>query len=289
MRLPRFLAVLLVWLVPVLAGAAPFKLSTWNLDWLTLRPQGDAALPDDVTVRDAADFARLHWYATALNPDVVAVEEVDGPAPLAKLFPPSDYTLIFTHDDVVQRVGLAVRHGIGVRQNPDLRALDVYPPEARFQLRSGLDATLTFPGGARLRLLAVHLKTGCWDRKLSDRSRACRALREQLRVLEPWIAAREAEHVAFAVLGDFNRDMDGADSFFAGLAATAPLTRVTAGYADPCWGGDRFIDHILLGGPARAWLVPDSMRVLVYKETNPALRDALSDHCPVSVRLAPRP
>lgn len=286
MRGSRFLAALLVCL-PLAARAAPFKLTTWNLDWLTLRPQGDASLPDDVTVRKPADFARLHWYAAALKPDIVAVEEVDGPAPLEKLFSPSDYTLLFTHDDVVQRVGLAVRHGIAVRQNPDLTALDVYPPDARFALRSGLDATLTFPGGEKLRVLAVHLKTGCWDRKLSYHTRACRTLRDQLRVLEPWVAARAAEHVAFAVMGDFNRDMDGRDTFLAGLDGAAPLVNTTAGFADPCWGGDRFIDHILLGGPARGWLVPGSMRVLVYKETDPALKDAISDHCPVSVLLNP--
>ncbi len=289
MRAPRFLAALLLCLSPLVARAAPYKLTTWNLDWLTLRPQGDTHLPDDVTVRAAADFARLRRYAAFLAPDIVAVQEVDGPAPLARLFPPADYTLLFTRDHVVQRVGLAVRHGIALHQNPDLTALDVYPPEAKYPLRSGLDATLVFPGGATLRVLAVHLKTGCWDRPLTYRSRACRTLRAQLRVIGPWVAAREAEHVAFAVLGDFNRDMDGRDAFLPALDQIAPLRDTTQGYASPCWGGDRFIDHILLGGPARSWLVPHSLRVMVYKETSPALKDALSDHCPVSVRIDPKP
>jgi endonuclease/exonuclease/phosphatase family metal-dependent hydrolase len=34
--------------------------------------------------------------------------------------------------------------------------------------------------------------------------------------------------------------------------------------------------------------VRDSFRVLVYAERDPALRDVLSDHCPISVRLDAR-
>ena len=64
------------------------------------------------------------------------------------------------------------------------------------------------------------------------------------------------------------------------------LARATEGHSDPCWGenGD-FIDHILAGGAARAWMQPATLRVLVYRETDPALKERLSDHCPVSVRF----
>jgi exonuclease III len=31
---------------------------------------------------------------------------------------------------------------------------------------------------------------------------------------------------------------------------------------------------------------PDTLRVLTYRETEPDLKDRLSDHCPVSVRFA---
>ena len=50
-------------------------------------------------------------------------------------------------------------------------------------------------------------------------------------------------------------------------------------------GGETFIDHILLGGAARDWLVADSLRVLTYRETGGEWKQRLSDHCPVSVRL----
>ena len=87
------------------------------------------------------------------------------------------------------------------------------------------------------------------------------------------------------LLGDLNRQMDGPDELLAALTRTAPLVRATEGRANPCWGGSSFIDHILAGGAARSWMVPDSLRVMVYRETGDAAREQLSDHCPVSVRF----
>ena len=274
--------ILCVCLLASAADARTLKLATWNLDWLTLRSAGDPALPEDVTPKRAEDRAVLRRYAAALDADVVALEEVDGPEVAADLFPPDRYALYFTHDDVIQRVGFAVRRGIAVRQNPDLVALDVNP-NARFHLRSGADITLDLPGG-RLRLLGVHLKSGCHYAALTNPGRVCDTLRRQVPPLQGWIAQRRDEGVPFALMGDFNRRMDGHDEMIAMLEAAAPLLRVTEGHSTPCWGGNSFIDHILLGGAARAWLEPNSMRVMVYREAATE-KDHLSDHCPVSVRL----
>lgn len=278
----RFLLVVLLAVACGPAGARELKVATWNLEWLTLRPQGDPALPANVMPKRREDRALLRRYALALDADVVALQEVEGAAAAAEVFPPDRYALYFTHDDVVQRVGFAVRRGIEVHQNPDLVALDVQP-EARFPLRSGADITLDFPGG-RLRLLGIHLKSGCHEGRLSGGGRTCSTLRLQIAPLQGWIAQRRDEGVPFLVLGDFNRRMDGPDELLAGLQRAAPLLRVTEGRATPCWGGNSFIDHILIGGAARAWVEPDSMRVLVYREGEDA-KERLSDHCPVSVRL----
>jgi hypothetical protein len=86
-------------------------------------------------------------------------------------------------------------------------------------------------------------------------------------------------------MGDFNRWMDGHDQFWPALNAAAPLRRATAGRSSPCWGGGGFIDHIIAGGAARAWMQPETLRVLVYRETGPQWRDHLPGHCPVSVRF----
>jgi endonuclease/exonuclease/phosphatase family metal-dependent hydrolase len=276
------LALLLLFLsFPALA--ADLKVATWNLEWLTARADGDPALPEDVHPKVAADIALLRQYAAVLNADVVALQEVDGPVIAASIFPPDQYDLYFTDDHVVQRVGFAVRHGIRVHRNPDVTALDLYA-NAQFHLRSGADLTLDLPGGP-LRLLGVHLKTGChFDRLETSQRPQCVTLRGQIPVLQGWIAQRRAEGVPFILLGDFNREMNERDDVLAALQSSGPLARATEGHDSPCWGGGHFIDHILAGGPARAWLDPASLRVLVYRE-NVAMKEHLSDHCPVSARF----
>ena len=204
-----------------------------------------------------------------------------APAVAALVFPPDKYSVHMSRDHVVQRVGIVVRRGIHYSVNPDLTGLDV---DSGRRLRSGVDVTLHLE--PPLRVLAVHLKTGCFDQRLSGRTHsACGELREQVPPLLDWIRAREKEGIAFAIMGDFNRHMEGRDQLWSALRDTAPLTRATEGLSSPCWGGEAFIDHIILGDAARGWLLPDTLRVLTYRETGEAWKERLSDHCPVSVRL----
>jgi endonuclease/exonuclease/phosphatase family metal-dependent hydrolase len=279
----RFVLLLLAFLLPSHLQAEELKVATWNLNWLTLRPAGTRGLPEDVTPRAASDLDRLAQYAAVLNADVIAVEEVDGWDAAARLFPRDRYSIHMTRDHVMQRVGLIVRRGLHYEQNPDVAAIATNPA---LHLRSGADVTLHLANGP-LRLLAVHLKRGCQDQPLARSTRrTCIELREQIEPLQAWIAARQLEGVPFLVLGDFNRWMDGRDQFLAALRKAAPLARATEGRSSPCWGNEMFIDHILAGGAARSWIVPDSLRVMTYKEQGADWKARLSDHCPVSVRLA---
>ncbi len=114
----------------------------------------------------------------------------------------------------------------------------------------------------QIRLLAVHLKSGCFDKPLDKHSinampnvskngkkkkRACDKLSKQIQPLESWIDQRAEEGVPFAVIGDFNRrfaididkeyleeqglwqaiDDDAAEDMW-----TPTLTKNSA-----CWGG----------------------------------------------------
>ena len=272
--------ILLILLLPIPGRAADVKIATWNLDWLTTRQAGDRGLPADVVPRSAEDFDVLATYARELSADVVAIEEVDGWGAAAKLFPRDLYSIHMTRDHVVQRVGIVVRRGLRYDANPDVTDL------ALSHLRSGADITLHF-GSADLRILAIHLKKGCRDKPLQKaRDKACMELGSQVPALTAWIAARQQEGVPFLVLGDFNRSMDGKDALIASLRQAAPLARATEGHSSPCWGNESFIDHILAGGAAASWLKPDTLRVLTFRETDPVMKDRISDHCPVSVRLA---
>ena len=281
----RQAAVFCGWLLLAGAGAqaAELKIATWNLNWLTTRPTGSPGLPPDVKARSQADFDLLRQYALELDADVIAVEEVDGRQAAALVFPPEKYSIHMTHDRVTQRTGLIVRRGLHYDINADVTAI-AGNPAAR--LRSGADITLQLKSGP-LRLLAVHLKTGCQAQPLTNSTRrSCVELAEQIAPLQAWIAARVTEKTPFLILGDFNRWMDGRDQFIAALRRSGPLSRATEGHSSPCWGAETFIDHILAGGAARGWMRSDTLRVLRYRETEPAWKERLSDHCPVSVRLA---
>ena len=283
MRLLRLLPLLLLFSGSPL-GAAELKIATWNLEWLTPRPAGDPVLPRDVRPKQPEDVDALRRYAAGLAADVVGFQEVDGPEIAARVFAPERYALHLTQDRVVQRTGFAIRAGLRYSANPDLVALDLYP-EALHRLRSGADITLHLPNG-NLRLLNVHLKTGCREDRLGNSRRPeCATLSGQLAALQGWIRQRRAEGTPFVLLGDFNRWMDGRDAFYAALTESAPLARATEGQSSPCWGGGGFIDHVIAGGAARAWLVPESLRVLVYRETGAEWKERLSDHCPVSARF----
>ena len=272
---------LLLTLLSLPAEARSLKIATWNLEWLTLRPLGDPALPSGVAPKTTEAIARLRGYALHLDADVVAFEEVDGPGMAAKVFPPDRYHIVMVDGTEVQRLGFAIRNGISFSRNPDLFVLNL-----RNQgLRAGADVTLDVDG-ALLRLLAVHLKSGCASTKLTrqDDTPACAELHRQIPLLQDWIAARAADGEAFILLGDFNRQMDDQDQMWHALQRKAPLTLVDEGQESPCWGGGSFIDHLIAGGPARDWLVPGSLRVMVYRE-DVSWKALLSDHCAVSARF----
>lgn len=288
----RPLLIALLTLLAIPAMAKELKLATWNIAWLTTKPAGHPDLPSNVQPRRPEDFARLRAYADRLAADVVALQEVDGPLAAARVFDATRYDFHFPAETDTQRAGFAWRRGLTVTRNPDLLALDLVPT-ARRSLRRGADITVRDGHAPPIRLLSIHLRAGCaWDPVRQPNSRECQGLGTQAEILRDWIAARRVEGVAFAILGDFNRRMERQDEFIAVLSEAAPLTRATAGFANPCQsreGGARpFIDLILLGGPARDWLVRDSFRVLVYNERDAAIRERLSDHCPVSIRIDPR-
>src|ERR1044072_8925944 len=73
--------------------------------------------------------------------------------------------------------------------------------------RRGVERRL-FPGPTReLRLLSVHLKSGCARDALDANKPSCMELARQIPALESWIDEQAREKRPFAVLGDFNRDL----------------------------------------------------------------------------------
>ena len=273
-------------LPPLHASAAPatqtLKVSTWNMDWLlSEQAQNAPDIPPDIPHRSTGDMNALASYARRLHPDLIGLQEVGDSTTLARLFGPQDYQILLSNDDVAQHTALAVRRGLRVQRNPDVVALAPNPTAAHHPLRSGLDITV-LAGETPLRILVVHLKTGCWDNPVSETHHACPTLFAQFHALRDWLAERAENGESFAIIGDFNRRLTRADPLFISLNQVAPLALVTTGQASPCLGGSYFIDHILLGGAAQKWADPASLRVMTIPQDG---AQVLSDHCPVSITL----
>lgn len=297
-------------------SAEPLRIATWNAEWLLEPGVYDAlmadCLPDGRRARGGEralycnlgmekrwrdeDLARLAAFASTVDADVVALQEVDGVPAARRLFPSHDFC--FTARRHVQNTGFAVRRGVPHRCNPDYRALGLDDDDVRW----GADMTL-FPGTPReLRLLAVHLKAGCaWD-PLTARRQPCEILARQVPELEAWIDARAREGVPFMVVGDFNRQLgreQGPARDEAGRSVAvwpeiddgdppgARLTNAGAGLRPvSCRPGEQPrppIDHLVLGEKAAAALREGSYRMWPYPAEPRGAR--WPDHCIRSVEL----
>ena len=180
------------------------------------------------------------------------------------------------------------RPGLAVVNNGDFAALALDG-----SVRRGVDITVTV-AGQPIRLLSVHLKSGCFAVPLSTPGNDCEKLLRQVPLLEGWIDQRTQEGVPFAILGDWNRrfDAEPGQEFWReiddGLPAPLDLLRVTEGVEAHCPsapGFDEFIDHIVLDEQAARWMVDGSFSQFQYRPEDAAFFDRLSDHCPIRVAL----
>lgn len=139
------------------------------------------------------------------------------------------------------------------------------------------------PGHQPVRLLAVHLKSGCFQ---GDRAQACGVLQRQVPVLERWIDDAAVGSERFIVLGDWNRRLaEAGDAVWTDLddgnPANSDLRLADEGVTPRCDPRYRsFIDHIVFDRRAAG-------QASGFAETTYAPgQKHLSDHCPVSALLA---
>ena len=270
------------------ATAKPLKLASWNLEFLAEK-DGFGCQP-----RGPADYAAMRRIAEGLDADVIAFQEAENEAAAARVFDPSRFVIVMeeragapsgtcggehkAQTVIRQAVGFAIRKGVAFDRNPDVTALMLRNP----QLRSGVDILLRPRGQPAIRLLSVHLKSGCFA---GSEAKACPVLLQQIPALERWIDTAAAGADRFAVLGDWNRRLGLAgDSVWNeiddGDPANADLRLADAGVRPECDPRyDSVIDHIVLDKRAG-----DDLKS--FAETRYAANEKHhSDHCPVSVVL----
>ena len=134
--------------------AKTLKVASWNIAWLGSH---------EYNQRKDADYQKLARYARELDADVIALQEVENEKWAKKVFG-DEYDYFFTTKDWVQRVGVAVKKSSGY-QAQAIEYLELDQGLAR----RGMDVTLT-KDGKSVRLLAVHMKSGCFDKALDQAS-----------------------------------------------------------------------------------------------------------------------
>lgn len=298
MRMPSLISVLLSLLLsacapsPTRPDGAPLKIASWNLEHLA-EADGLGCVP-----RVEADYAALRAYVDRLDADVIAFQEVESAKAAQRVFAPDKYVVLmstrpggvrhgFCQRDATsgptirkQDVGFAIRKGVRYTRHADVSALGVGNPD----LRWGVDVSVG-SGKRAIRLLGLHLKSGC---PAGDGNQACPVLFDQVPVLHQWIADRQQNDEAYALLGDWNRRMALAgDPIWQQLNANLPANTKLADAA----GGRRatckqrypdYIDHIVLGPAAASRMRPGSFEEFDYGV--PEAEDP-SDHCPIAITL----
>lgn len=299
-------------------------LATWNMEWLmtpatyrTLASRCTAQQPASherafpcspgkpkPPERSAADFAALSQTAQALRDDLqadlVGLQEVDGPDAARQVFGKGWRLDCFVQRAHPQKTGFAIRDGTPYRCNGDLSALDVDG-----QSRAAADITL-YPGTSRqVRVLSVHLKSGCFDGRMDRAFNPCSKLQAQAPIIEQWIDARVREGVDFAIVGDFNRHLAKDARYPAGPDENAPvnlmqawsddapkgaiLLRATEGQRyEPCSAKDRYkhyIDDVLISQSLAQKNKGRRFSRLPFADQDADRQ--LSDHCPVVWSLEP--
>lgn len=274
---------------PAPGAAKPLRLASWNLEFLAEK-DGVGCQP-----RQAADYAAMRRIADGLDADVIAFQEAESVAAAARVFDPARFAIVMeerpgapsgtcggknSQQKVIrQAVGFAIRKGIAFDRNADVTSLML----GNAQLRSGVDIILRPAGKAPIRLLGIHLKSGCFT---GSGAKACPTLLEQIPAIEAWIDAAADGPVRFAVLGDWNRRLAlPDDSVWREIddsnPANADLRLADDGKAPACDPRyDSFIDHIALDRRA-------GEAMLAFAEIPYAAGEKhYSDHCPIAVTLA---
>jgi 5'-nucleotidase (lipoprotein e(P4) family) len=292
------------------------RIGSWNVEYLvtpethlalrnTCAENGgmvggdDRTLPCAITkraVRTPADYASLRRYASELDADIVALQEVDGADAAELVFP--GYDFCFSKRGHTQKNGFAIRRGLPHRCEPEYEPLSIGNA-----VRRGVVATF-FPGTSNeFRLMSVHLKSGCPEGPMTTPGRNCDLLSKQVGPLEAWIETEARAGRRFGVLGDFNRrlsiekgparDAEGRQfnlykEIDDGDPPASKLTLVTTqARFKPCTKDSEYkeyIDNILVGRDLAKDLLKNSFVRVVFNDQD-AKEHWLSDHCPVGIEL----
>ena len=286
----------IVWVTP--SFAEPLHIAAWNVEHLN-EDNNSGCIP-----RTDDDYAYIAGRISDLDADVVAIQEVESTLAAHRVFPADQWHVVMSdrpnnrgNDGGAvcwgtqnkhlrhQATGFAIKRGVDYTAQPAYAHLAGDNPNQRW----GTDVAVR-TGGISIRMLSVHLASGCWGAEQdhdSDRSDICTTLQGQVQRLAEWVEARNAANESFIVLGDFNRRLaiDGDWAAEKLLGADKNTTLVTAevrnGKTQSEWCDARYpdlIDHIIISNDLRERI--DLETVIEH----PRIRES-PDHCIISAMV----
>jgi len=271
------------------AHASELKIATWNLEHLN-DTNNEGCVP-----RVDEDYKAIREQIEKHGFDIVAFQEVENKGAARRVFPPRNWRIVMSKRSRAERnthrcithlsTGFAIRKGIRFKENEPLDDLANGNP----YLRWGTDIAIS-AGKSSIRLLSIHLKSGCWGAKQDGRLKrksSCDKLRAQISPLKEWAVAREREYQAFAILGDFNRQLNAAGDWAWAKLSTFPdtnepfLRTLTSRTERNCHKRRPLVDHIVVNGKAASMLEPEPVAKEVRHEGEHP------DHCALFASFKP--
>lgn len=286
LALRGFLSLLFLTAIPSFGAEEPWKLMAWNVEHLN-EENNAGCVP-----RVDSDYVAITSQLNEIGPDVVAFQEIESPKAAARIFDPETWNIVFSgrpnkgpsrecwqQEGKYLRhlgTGFAIRKGIEYVRNQDFDALGL---DDNFQ-RWGTDITLKREGKSILRILSIHLKSGCWGPPQDEQNaNACPQLHQQSRILAEWVKSRSEEELPFAILGDFNRRLAIKDDWMwtdINMNLSSGLHLLDQGIEAKCDPRYKdFIDHIVLDHRAFATYVKTSFTEVPRAGEHP-------DHCAIT-------
>ncbi|HIF9340432.1 TPA: endonuclease/exonuclease/phosphatase family protein [Photobacterium damselae] len=185
-------------LSPNVTTAEELRIMSWNMQWLNRH----ASSP---VLRDTDDFSQIRSIIEQVDPDILAFQEVGSLKAMTMVLPLKQYDILlssradhprYTFPNTNQFTGFAIRKNIRYRELPDFTKINLN----KKGLRYGKNLKIWWQD-QQIHLLNIHLKAGC---KQSKKSKACRQLKKQLKLLSLWLKTRIENNHSYILLGDFN-------------------------------------------------------------------------------------
>ncbi len=276
------------------SSSEDLRIVAWNIEHLA---ENDG---EGCVARNESDYQALRDFAATMNADVVALQEVENEAAVARVFPLDEWEILLSErpdtnpyecrgsgrPSTQQKVAYAIRKGVSYEFIESFDELAIGNPG----LRHGLVIRLTGTPEP-VDVMNVHMKSGCFvdDYSTSNRD-ACETFEDQVPILDGWMEERIQNGTGFIVLGDFNHrivelgnrlwsDLTTMDGSPVELRSSMENIRgCHPRYPAP-------IDHVVVGSTALDYYKEGSEQVFFFTDENMTEDEMLSDHCPVGLDL----